>query len=410
MAPDVRRLPEDLVLRTIRPDEIDQTAELLEERGEPADGEDLRLVLDDMDAGLPGTAVVVDGDRVVATASLLDEQLDLCGHAIPAGQVELVATAASHEGRGLARALMQWCHDRSEARGHLAQVMIGIPNFYRRFGYSYAMPIPRVHTLTGSVEAPAGVSVRRATTADIAVMAELQDAEQRTADLRMPHSDGCWRWLVARSGSEQWVAERDGVVIAVARALPEEGVLGELAATDRAGAVAVLARAAEAARLAERPLYVQPRGRGCAHDAVAPYLDAGDLPEWYYARVPDLAALLEHLGPLLGARLRDSGLGSPGGAGDEHQVLLSTYAQQVRFTVGAGGVAGMQRGGREQSPVRKGGSGLAAEDVPGLLFGPHGALGLEERQPDCHLGKQRELMAALFPPVTSDLLTFYLAV
>ncbi len=410
MGAPIASVPENLVLRTIRPDEIDQAAELLEERGEPADGEDLRLVLDDRDAGLPGTAVVVDGDRVVATASLLDEQLDLCGHDIPAGQVELVATAASHEGRGLARALMQWCHDRSAARGHLAQVMIGIPNFYRRFGYSYAMPIPRVHSLTGSVETPAGITVRRATTADIRVMAELQDVEQRTADLRMPHSDGCWRWLTARSGSEQWLAERDGVVIAVGRVLPEEGVLGEVAATDPAGAVAVLAHAAEAARLAGHPLSVQPRGRGCAHDAIAPYLDQGTLPEWFYARVPDLAALLEHLGPLLGARLRDSGLGSSDGAGDEHQVLLSIYAQQVRFTVGAGGVAGMQRGGREQAPVSKGGSGLAAEDVPGLILGPHGALGLEERAPDCHLGRQRELMAALFPPVTSDLLTFYLAV
>lgn len=407
MAPDVRTLPGDLVLRAIRAEEIAQAAELLEERGEAADGEDLRLVLDDPDAGLPGTAVVVDGDRVVATASLLDEQLVLSGHVVPAGQVELVATATSHEGRGLARALMQWCHDRSQARGHLAQVMIGIPNFYRRFGYSYAIPIARVHSLVGPVEAPAGVGVRRATTGDLAVMARLQDDEQRTADLAMPHSDACWRWLVARSGSEQWVAERDGEVIAVGRALRDEGVLGELAATDPAGAVALLARAAALAQVSERPLSVQPRGRGCANDAVAPYLDAGDRPDWYYARVPDLAALLDHLGPLLGTRLRESGLGS---AGDEQQVLVSTYDQHVRFTVGAGGVAGMQRGGREQAPVSKGGSGLASEDVPGLVLGPHGALGLEEQRPDCHLGRQRELMGALFPPVTSDLLTFYLPV
>ncbi|HET9945702.1 MAG TPA: GNAT family N-acetyltransferase [Actinomycetes bacterium] len=410
MESDVRALPDGLVLRTIRPDEVDQTAELLVERGEPADGEDLRLVLDDPDAGLPGTAVVLDGGRVVATASLLDEQLDLCGHAVPAGQVELVATAVSHEGRGLARALMQWCHDRSAARGHVVQVMIGIPNFYRRFGYSYAMPIPRVHTLTGSVEAPPGVGVRRATAADIDVMAELQDAEQRGADLRMPHSDGCWRWLVTRSGSEQWVAERDGVAIAVGRVLPDEGVVGELAATDPAGALAVLAHAAEAARATDHPLYVQPRGRGRAHDAVVPYLDQGDLPEWFYARVPDLAALLEHLGPLLGERLRDSGLGPPEGGGDQHQVLLSTYTEHLRVTVGTRGVASVQRGGREQAPVSKGGSGLAAEAVPGLLLGPYGALGLEEREPDCHLGRQRDLMGVLFPPVTSDLLTFYLAV
>jgi len=405
-ASEVRALPEGLTLRTVRSDEIDQTAELLAERGEPADGEDLRLVLDDPDAGLPGTAVVLDTDRVVATASLLDEQLDLCGHAVPAGQVELVATAATHEGRGLARALMQWCHDRSRARGHLAQVMIGIPNFYRRFGYAYAMPIPRVHALTGRVEAPGDVSVRRARTADIPVMAGLQGDEQRSADLRMPHSDGCWRWLVARSGSEQWVAERDGVVTAVGRVLPEEGVVGELAASDPAGALAVLARTAEVAQVAGRPLQVQPRGHGRAHDAVAPYLDEGDLAQWFYARVPDLAALLEHLGPLLGERLRGSGLD----ADREHQVLLSTYTGHLRFTVGASGVTGLQRGGREQAPVSKGGSGLAPETVPGLLLGPYGALGLEEREPDCHLGAQRELMAALFPPVTADLLTFYLAV
>ena len=41
---------------------------------------------------------------------------------------------------------------------------------------------------------------------------------------------------------------------------------------------------------------------------------------------------------------------------------------------------------------------------------PDGALGLEERLPDCWLGRQRDLMAALFPPMTSDVLTFYLPV
>ena len=365
-------------------------------------------MLADPTAGPDGTAVVVDGDRVVATASLLDEQLTLGGVGIPAGQVELVATATSHEGRGLARALMDWCHARSAARGHLAQVMIGIPNFYRRFGYSYAMPIAAVHSLIEPVEAPPGVLVRRATAADISAMAALHDKEQLTADLRMPHSDGCWRWLVARSGSEQWVAERDGTVVAVGRALPDEAALGELAATDPAGAVALLARAAETVRAADR-LSVQLRERGCAHDAVLPFLDAGDPPEWYYARVPDLGALLEHLGPLLAARLQESGFDVPA-VGEGHQVLLSTYARHVRFAVGADGVRGMERGGPLQGPVSQGGSGLAPEDVPRLIFGPYGALGLEEREPDCNLGKQRDLMAALFPPVVSDLLTFYLPV
>ena len=42
-------------------------------------------------------AVVVDGDRVVSTATLLDETLVLGGVPIPAGQVELVATDRAYE-------------------------------------------------------------------------------------------------------------------------------------------------------------------------------------------------------------------------------------------------------------------------------------------------------------------------
>lgn len=64
-------------------------------------------------------------------------------------------------------------------------------------------------------------------------------------------------------------------------------------------------------------------------------------------------------------------------------------------------------GGPEQAPISKGGSGVPPDALAPLLFGPHGAVGLEERLPDCYLGRQRDLMAALFPQVTADLLTFY---
>jgi hypothetical protein len=37
-ASKVRALPEGMILRSIRADEVDQTAQLLAERGEPADG------------------------------------------------------------------------------------------------------------------------------------------------------------------------------------------------------------------------------------------------------------------------------------------------------------------------------------------------------------------------------------
>ena len=143
--PTTTTLPDGLALRTAREDDVPQIAALLAERGEPADADDLRLVVDDPDAGLDAVAVVVDGDRVVSTATLLDETLHVRHPAgaveLPAGQVELVATDRAYEGRGLVRALMGWAHERSAARGHDLQVMIGIPYFYRRFGYEYAIDI-----------------------------------------------------------------------------------------------------------------------------------------------------------------------------------------------------------------------------------------------------------------------------
>ena len=130
----VRPLAGGLVLRTARPTDLQQIGDLLVERGEPVDRLDHRLVVEDPQSGWPACAVVVDGERVVSTALLLDETLRLADVALPAGQVELVATHRAYEGRGLVRALMSWAHERSEARGHLLQVMIGIPYYYRLFG------------------------------------------------------------------------------------------------------------------------------------------------------------------------------------------------------------------------------------------------------------------------------------
>ena len=86
----------------------------------------------------------------MSTATLLRETVTIGDVDVPTGQVEMVATDPAYEGRGLVRTLMDEAHRRSTERGDLLQVMIGIPFFYRQFGYSYAMPIPLpwdVHTV-----------------------------------------------------------------------------------------------------------------------------------------------------------------------------------------------------------------------------------------------------------------------
>ncbi|MGH3681922.1 MAG: GNAT family N-acetyltransferase [Natronosporangium sp.] len=394
-------LPAGLVLRTAGPSDLDQIAALLTERGEPVDAVDHRLVVEDPEAGWSACAVVVDGDRVVSTATLLDETLWLAGVPIPAGQVELVATDREYEGRGLVRALMGWAHRRSAERGQLAQLMIGIPYFYRLFGYVYAIPIVDTRPLVGPPPTSPGHLVREATAADIPAMAALQRAAQAGADLRMPHSDGCWRWLVARDGSQQWLAERDGVPVATGRATPpDEGLhLAEIAALDPPAAYALLHHATELA--GGHPVRVNDRPGTVTGDALAPYL--GPRPEQaelYYLRVPDPAALLEHLRPVLSARLVASPL-----AGTEGEAVVTFFRSHVRFGYRGGEIGPIAAGGTKQWAE----AAVAPDLVGPLLFGPDGFAGLSRRHPDVFAtAAVRPLLSTLFPPVRSDILTLYL--
>jgi predicted N-acetyltransferase YhbS len=415
-------VPDGLTLRAARPADLDQISALLAQRGDATDAVDLKLVVTDPDAGWDSCAVVVDGDRVVSTATLLDETLVLGGVPIPTGQVELVVTDRDYEGRGLVRALMAWAHRRSASRGHLAQVLIGIPYFYRQFDYQYAIDMPRTRAVREAPPMPEGYTVRTAGAADIAAMNALQDATQQAYDLRMPHSPECWRWLVERIGTALLLVERGGVPVGTARMTPpEDGVLlGEIAAADPLAVHALLAHAAAAAASdgAAQPndgavAAVKERLGSPVAAVLEPFL-APPSPHAaaYYARVPDVVALLDHLRPVLSARLAGlptAGLPAAGAdRGSDGEILLSFFRHHVRLVHRDGVVTEVRAGGTVQAPGSLGGGGCAPDLITALLFGQRGIDGLAERHPDVYPGPDEALWRALFPPVTADLLTFYL--
>lgn len=398
-------LPGGLVLRPSTPADLEQVGALLTERGEADDAVDHRLVVEDPDAGYGSCAVVVDGDRVVSTALLLDEQVRV-GHGdaavtLPAGQVELVATDTAYEGRGLVRELMGWAHGRSAERGHLLGVMIGIPYFYRRFGYEYAIDIPPAPSLTGTPDAPGTGTLRPATPDDLAAIVRLQDAAQAGADVAVPHSAPRWRWLLARDGTTVWVVERDGEVVATGRATdPDEGVLlAEAAAVDRAAAADLVAQLAATA--GEDGLQVQQR-RGPVDEVCTPwYADEDRTAEQYYVRLPDVPAVLDALSPLLTARHLAT-------RAEGRDLVISTFGAHYRLPWTGEAFGPTVSGGPMQAPGAAGGLGCAPDWLPALLLGPLGLAGLKRLRPDVYPGRDAEWLEALFPPLSSDLLMFYL--
>ncbi|GGZ55943.1 hypothetical protein GCM10010387_57580 [Streptomyces inusitatus] len=418
-APSVNlSLPDGLVLREARPSDLDGIGALLTERGEAADAVDHRLVVMDPEAGWSACAVVVDGDRVVSTATLLDEEVRIGGVELPAGQVELVATDREHEGRGLVRALMRWAHDRSADRGHVMQAMIGIPYFYRLFGYEYAIDIPQALTAAAPPPGEGSPVLRAARPADLPAVAALQSAAQSGFDVAMPHSEPCLRWLTAHDASTTWVLEEAGEVIATGRTTPPGGrpLLAEAAARDESSARALL-RAVAALSPDSRVRVVHRAGTvtAAAWREFLEHEPRGQA-EQYYVRIPDVPVLLDRLRPLLWERLTGAGAGAgagpgtgPGSGTDRtgRDIVISTFGAHYRIPVLADGLGDIVTGGPMQNPGAVGGLAVAPDQLPALLFGPHGIEGLSRIRPDVYAGDE-ELFRALFPPLTADVLSYYL--
>ncbi len=390
------RLADGAVVRSATPADLPALEALTADREGPEDAADLRLA-----ALSPGGferigVVEVDGE-VAATATLLDEEVRVGSITLPAGQIELVAAAVPYEHRGYVRALIDWCHEKSAARGHLVNVMIGIPNFYRQFGYHYSIPMhPWAESLGPPDDAPS-LTARIATAADLPSLQRMQDEAQETYDVAMRHQPECWQWLLEQPQSHQWLVEDGDRAVGLARIATGDdwADVGELTAVSPEAARALIALAHSLAgsdgtvRVNHRP-----HVRGLSE-----LLGDQERLQWYYVRIPDPLVLLNALAPELLQRLHVAGR-EPG------EALLSFYRSHLRMAWDAQTMT-VSAGGPLQAPVSAGGSGIPLDALGTLVFGG-GAAAVDARFPDGLLGRQAELMQVLFPPQRADLLTWYM--
>jgi hypothetical protein len=340
---------------------------------------------------------------VVATVGLLATTLRVGAVSAPIGQPEYIATDPDHQGRGLAGRLLAKVQKWSEDRGDLVQIIGGVPYFYRQYGYSYGLIRPPELAVAPEQELamPAGWQVRAADEGDIDRIRALQQMAQAGVDVALPFADNLWPAFLKLPAALLLVAVKEGRLGAVARLRFAPGWplhVQALAAdeVDAAGAVLAGARARHPGTtqvIAER--------EGSAVRAVVgarATLVAGR--KWFYTRVPSLARLLRALIPVLDDRLSRSGL-----AGESGQLDISIYRSSVRLQFDRGRIVEVTEGPAIHEPDDVGTVGIPPDLVPQLLFGEGGVLGIEDH-PDVYLDRFRPLMAALFPPLRVDLLTW----
>jgi predicted N-acetyltransferase YhbS len=353
----------------------------------------------------------VDG-RVVATVGLLATQLRLGTVDLPVGQPEFVATDPAHQGRGLAGGLLRMVQAWSEERGDLVQVITGIRYFYRQFGYSYGLV--RAPEIVVAPEqdlvVPPGWEVRAAEAGDVDRIRALQVSAQAGVDVAMPFAPNLWPAFLEMAAAPLLVGVKDGRVESFARlrlgpdAAPRSPVYVQaVAASPSAAVMGVQAMLAGAqVRNPGATLVVADRDGSATRAVVGVGPCAARVAhrKWVYVRVPSLARVLSALTPVLDDRLSRSSY-----ARESAELTISLYRSSVRLVIAGGRVVEVSSGPGVHEPDEDGAVGIPPELVPLLLFGEGGVAVLED-DPDVYLGAFGPLMAALFPPLRLDILTW----
>ncbi|WP_028568816.1 GNAT family N-acetyltransferase [Salinispora tropica] len=287
--------------------------------------------------------------RLAASLVGLRQEWSLAGIRLPVIQVELVGTAPEHRGNQLTERLLAALHDRCATDRVPLQIIEGIPHFYRRFGYDYALTNSGAPTVpaTALPDAHQGRwTVRSATAADADALADL-DRRQADGDaLVCPRDAAVWRYEIGGRRAEDVVRREIAVLLHGAHV---QGYLVHGTALSAAGKLTVFAATCEPAErwpeaAAAMYAYLGQVGRRYAataqrpFHAVRPLLDADHLlarigpsgiparPGAWYARTGDPIELLARLAPLLRSRWQAADLRWP-----EPTLVIDTYTASVHL-------------------------------------------------------------------------------
>jgi predicted N-acetyltransferase YhbS len=351
--------------------------------------------------------------QVVSSICLIPWTWDYEGAAIPAGELGIVGTLPDYRRRGLIREQVTFFKQRLKERGCLLSHIQGIPYYYRQFGYEYALPLEGGLRLE-SKEVPkpdsAPFTFRLATGDDLPTLMRLYDDAARDLSIRVVRNEAIWRYLLDHtSGSEMecesWVVEDGEKQIAGYLRLPASHFGQELAINE----VSRLSAAAALAVLNHLRLLAEQRGKpgirlnvpeNCSLMRLARRLTDREYGTYsWQIHVPDMAALLRALSPVLERRVAASPF-----AGLTQDVEIGLYRETIALRFAQGRLAEV---------VNLGFKERGAITVPPLQFIPLvlGYRTLEEQRrayPDVGVSpSQRLLVETLFPKATSFIYTIY---
>ena len=432
-----QNLSDGLVIRLATPADMDALADFnrrLHEGGNDPP-EAVSLWTKDLMSGKHPTTTASDfilvedtrsDHKIVSTTCLIPQVWAYDGLPFPVGRPELVGTDPAYRRRGLSRAIMEQIHALSQAYGHLAQGITGIPWFYRQFGYEYALPLGggRALSIADIPELKEGETesyrIRPAVEADIPALTRLYNRYYTGKLVSSVIDETHWRYdLCGRSaGSVQelktfCVLDADNAIIAYYLTpgflWGESLGLFELMIDEGISLHAILPAVLRALKNQGEGMRSPNGQKPLSHifcrlslghplfTVLEAKLGPVRSPYGWYLRVPDLPAFIRHIAPALEKRLRQSVMGGFSGALD-----LSFYRGGLRLVFEHGRLIEASDWQAPDSDVRWEGAAFPPLVFLQLLFGHRSLAELRYAFPDCLADEEAALLLdALFPKRTS---------
>lgn len=396
---------------------LDRYTRDLFERPHPLIAVGDHLIIDDAETG-----------AIASTVQLIRQTWSYGGLPLPAGQVELVGTAPAYRRRGLVRRLIAEAHRLSAERGDLVQMIGGKANYYRQFGYEYALELGGGRRLApGEARALAEgegepFALRPAALDDAPWLAKLDRRAAGRYRVTCPRDEALWRYEIAGRSPDnffqyqiQIITEPGGAPIgALVYTVSRRGPRIRVIAAELRPGVPWLAAAPTVLRHLERAGAAHTWGEGArfegvlfglgsAHplyDAIASRLWASEAPDAAYIRVADPPALLRHLAPALEQRLIGSAAEGYSGA-----LRLSWYRGGALLRFAHGRLA--EATDWMPDDADPGDAAFPGLTLLALLFGFRSLDELQHAYPDCQVFSDTAhlMLTTLFPRQPSRLWT-----
>ena len=363
--------------------------------------------------------------EIVSSCCLISQTWSYEGIPFKVGRPELVGTKKDYRRRGLVRAQFDVLHEWGVKRGELAQVITGIPFYYRQFGYAMALNLSGGHfgyemhvpELKEGEEEP--YTLRSAKKKDIPFLMALYDKGCERSMISAEWDDALWDYEL--KGKREYNINRREMFIIEDTAGEPVGFIGippikwghnmaltlyeitdQVAWTDVTPSVIrfLWQKGLEKAQEQDKTQKIFGFWLGETHPA---YVAASDQllreskPYAYYMRVPDLAAFLNKVRPVLEKRLAHSPFVNYSG-----ELKLSFYKNGLLFQFEKGKITEIRNLGFEE--LEKTQAEFPSLTFLHLVFG-HRTMGeLQEIYIDCRANKNLtvHLIDTLFPKRASE--------